>query len=96
VISPVVGGNTLAPGPRPGVERPDREVRWKRYCANCSPVTRKITRRPTTTVWSHPQGVSKFEILSIDEDGHALIESLVDSPGTYPFSVRVKFLVPVV
>ena len=28
----------------------------------------------------HPQGVSKFKILSIDEDGHALIESL-GQPG---------------
>ena len=42
----------------------------------------------------HPQGVSKFKILSIDEDGHALIESLLDSPGKYAFSVAVKFLVP--
>ncbi|MFD7012157.1 hypothetical protein [Rhodococcus jostii] len=40
------------------------------------------------------EGVSKFKILSIDEDGHALIESLLDSPGKYAFSVAVKFLVP--
>ncbi|ELB89181.1 hypothetical protein ACVH9Z_27690 [Rhodococcus opacus] len=46
------------------------------------------------TVMLHPQGVSKFKILSIDEDGHALIESLLDSPGKYAFSVAVKFLVP--
>lgn len=39
------------------------------------------------------QGISKFKIISI-EDGDALIESLVDSPGTYPFRVQLKFLVP--
>ncbi|MDV6247436.1 hypothetical protein [Rhodococcus opacus] len=51
---------------------------------------------PGDTVMLHPQGVSKFKIkiLSIDEDGHALIESLLASPGTYPFSVQTKFLVP--
>jgi hypothetical protein len=49
---------------------------------------------PGDTVLLHPQGVSKFKILSIDEDGHALIESLLTSPGTYPFSVQTKFLVP--
>ncbi|WP_016885053.1 hypothetical protein [Rhodococcus sp. DK180] len=49
---------------------------------------------PGDTVLLHPQGVSKFKILSIDEDGHALIESLLASPGTYPFSVQTKFLVP--
>ncbi|MFD9667178.1 hypothetical protein ACFWAY_37175 [Rhodococcus sp. NPDC059968] len=45
------------------------------------------------TVMLHPQGISKFKIISI-EDGDALIESLVDSPGTYPFRVQLKFLVP--
>ncbi|AWK76039.1 MULTISPECIES: hypothetical protein [Rhodococcus] len=45
------------------------------------------------TVRLHPQGVSRFKILDI-EDGRALIEAVVQSPGTYPFSVQVKYLVP--
>ncbi len=45
------------------------------------------------TVMLHPQGISKFKIISI-EDGDALIESLMNSPGTYPFRVQLKFLVP--
>lgn len=45
------------------------------------------------TVMLHPQGISIFKIISI-EDSDALIESLVDSPGTYPFRVQLKFLVP--
>jgi hypothetical protein len=28
----------------------------------------------------HPRGVSTFTILSVDEDGHALIESTIDAP----------------
>ncbi|WP_237723880.1 hypothetical protein, partial [Rhodococcus sp. DK17] len=32
------------------------------------------------TVMLHPEGVSKFKILNIDEDGHALIESLAEQP----------------
>ncbi|MFD7012032.1 hypothetical protein [Rhodococcus jostii] len=32
------------------------------------------------TVMFHPEGVSKFKILNIDEDGHALIESLAEQP----------------
>ena len=41
----------------------------------------------------HPQGKSTFAILSIEDD-HALIESVIDAPGKFPFSVAVKFLVP--
>jgi hypothetical protein len=41
----------------------------------------------------HPQGVSVFRILDIEDD-HARIESIIDSPGKYAFSVALKFLVP--
>ena len=44
-------------------------------------------------VMLHPEGVSKFKILSVEDD-HALIESVISAPGKFPFSVAVKFLVP--
>ena len=44
-------------------------------------------------VMLHPEGVSVFSILDIEDD-HARIESIIDSPGKYAFSVAVKFLVP--
>ncbi|BDT96941.1 hypothetical protein IFM12275_69170 (plasmid) [Nocardia sputorum] len=41
-------------------------------------------------------GVSVFEVLELDEEGYALVESVLeDSPGRYPFSVRADSLVPV-
>ena len=40
----------------------------------------------------HP-GVSVFKVLAV-EDEHAVVESVLDSPGKYAFSVAVKFLVP--
>jgi hypothetical protein len=41
-------------------------------------------------------GVSVFEVLELDEEGYALVESVLeDSPGRYPFSVRAASLVPV-
>lgn len=49
---------------------------------------------PGDIVLLHPEGVSTFTLLSVDEDGHALIESTIDSPGKYAFGVAVKFLVP--
>ncbi|ANS31807.1 hypothetical protein R1CP_36005 (plasmid) [Rhodococcus opacus] len=44
-------------------------------------------------VMLHPEGVSVFSILDIEDD-HARIESIIASPGKYAFSVAVKFLVP--
>lgn len=41
----------------------------------------------------HPEGKSVFSILSL-EDEHALIESTIEAPGKFPFSIRVKYLVP--
>ncbi|MFC9555999.1 hypothetical protein ACFTWF_34845 [Rhodococcus sp. NPDC056960] len=41
----------------------------------------------------HPAGISVFKVLSV-EDEHAVVESVLDSPGTFPFEVRVKYLVP--
>lgn len=34
-------------------------------------------------------GVSVFEVLEIEDEGHALIESIEDVPGRYPFSMRI-------
>ncbi|MFR9773846.1 hypothetical protein [Nocardia sp. SC052] len=40
-------------------------------------------------------GVSVFEVLELDEEGYALVESVLeDSPGRYPFTVRADSLVP--
>ncbi|MFZ2172794.1 MAG: hypothetical protein WAW17_01920 [Rhodococcus sp. (in: high G+C Gram-positive bacteria)] len=44
-------------------------------------------------VMLHPEGVSVFSILDIEDD-HARIESVIDAPGKFPFSVALKFLVP--
>ncbi|MGV9870692.1 hypothetical protein [Rhodococcus koreensis] len=41
----------------------------------------------------HPEGKSIFDVLTIEDD-HALIESIIDAPGKFPFSIPVKFLVP--
>ncbi|WP_213575662.1 hypothetical protein [Rhodococcus sp. USK13] len=41
----------------------------------------------------HPEGKSVFTILSLEDD-RALIESTSEAPGRYPFSIRVKYLVP--
>jgi hypothetical protein len=37
---------------------------------------------PGDVVMLHPQGVSTFTVLSVDEDGHALIESTIDPRGS--------------
>ncbi|WP_156665495.1 hypothetical protein [Rhodococcus phenolicus] len=62
------------------------------WCMTENPGTRTLLTIGET-VMLHPQGISKFKIISI-EDGDALIESLMNSPGTYPFRVQLKFLVP--
>ncbi|MBF6522823.1 hypothetical protein IU411_21345 [Nocardia farcinica] len=40
-----------------------------------------------------PAGVSVFRILELDDE-HALIESVDDVPGRYPFSVPLTDLIP--
>lgn len=40
-------------------------------------------------------GQSVFTILEIDDDGYALVKSVTDAPGSYPFPVRLTDLVPV-
>lgn len=36
------------------------------------------------------RGVSVFEVLEIEDEDHVLIQSVeVDSPGRYPFSMRI-------
>lgn len=42
----------------------------------------------------HADGVSVFAIVSIDED-EAVIESVVDAPGRYPWATKLAYLVPV-
>ncbi|MFD6677618.1 hypothetical protein ACFWDA_25070 [Rhodococcus zopfii] len=49
---------------------------------------------PGDLVKVHPDGTSVFAIVSIEEDGRAIIESAVDSPGKYPWSVPLSELVP--
>ncbi|MGY2033124.1 hypothetical protein [Nocardia gipuzkoensis] len=39
-------------------------------------------------------GVSVFQVLELEDDTHALVESVLDEPGRYPFSVRIDSLVP--
>ncbi|MBF6302792.1 hypothetical protein IU459_35450 [Nocardia amamiensis] len=39
-------------------------------------------------------GVSVFEVLELQDDTHAPVESVLDAPGRYPFSVRTDALVP--
>lgn len=41
----------------------------------------------------HPEGKSTFTVLSVEEED-ALVESVIDAPGKFPFRVPVKFLVP--
>lgn len=42
------------------------------------------------------EGVSVFTIVSVDEDARtAIIESIADAPGKYPFLARLAGLVPV-
>ncbi|GAB2683323.1 hypothetical protein GCM10027088_74730 [Nocardia goodfellowii] len=38
-------------------------------------------------------GVSIFEVLAIEGES-ARIESVLDAPGRYPFSMPIRFLVP--
>ncbi|MFJ2834626.1 hypothetical protein ACIO52_04620 [Nocardia sp. NPDC087230] len=40
-----------------------------------------------------PAGTSQFRVLEITE-GRALIESTLDAPGRYPFSLRLSELMP--
>ncbi|MDV7090523.1 hypothetical protein GXW84_19365 [Rhodococcus sp. IEGM 248] len=42
----------------------------------------------------HAEGTSVFTIVSIDGD-EALIESVLSTPGTYPFHCKLERLVPV-
>ncbi|MGY2148829.1 hypothetical protein ACW9HM_05065 [Nocardia gipuzkoensis] len=39
-------------------------------------------------------GVSVLRVLELEDDTHALVESVLDAPGRYPFSVRIDSLVP--
>ena len=50
--------------------------------------------KPGDLVKVHPDGTSVFAIVSIEEDGRAIIESAVDRPGKYPWSVSLSELVP--
>lgn len=43
----------------------------------------------------HEKGRSVFTIVTVDEDeGTAVIESVVDAPGKYPFQAPLVSLVP--
>jgi membrane-associated HD superfamily phosphohydrolase len=37
--------------------------------------------------------VSVFQVLELEDDGHAIVESVLDAPGRYRFSVPVATLV---
>ncbi|WP_280249224.1 hypothetical protein [Nocardia abscessus] len=39
-------------------------------------------------------GVSVFELLEFEYEDHAIVQAVLDSPGSYPFSVRADTLVP--
>ncbi|MEU2040436.1 hypothetical protein [Nocardia niwae] len=39
-------------------------------------------------------GVSVFEVLEFEDEDHAVVQAVLDSPGSYPFSVRADSLVP--
>ncbi|MGY1965523.1 hypothetical protein [Nocardia abscessus] len=39
-------------------------------------------------------GVSVFEVLEFEDEDHAVVQAVLDSPGSYPFSVRTDTLVP--
>ncbi|WP_459963984.1 hypothetical protein [Nocardia sp. IFM 10818] len=41
-----------------------------------------------------PAGVSVFRVLEFDDEGRAVIESVTDAPGRYPFPMPVRDLVP--
>ncbi len=38
--------------------------------------------------------MSVFEVLEFEDEAHVLIESVLDSPGRYPFSMPISALHP--
>jgi hypothetical protein len=40
-------------------------------------------------------GVSVMRVLEVRDDGIAVIESVLDTPGTYSFEMEVRHLVPI-